>query len=593
MNDSCAISTEKINEIRSSVDIVDIISEYLPLTARGKNYFGVCPFHDDHSPSMSVNKERQIYKCFSCGAGGNVFTFVRDYENISFLEAVQKVAEHAGISLQFSREQTKNTSKYTKYYEMYAMASKFYTNNLYTEEGIEAIQYLEERQITKEARKEFQIGLSLKNSHLLTGLLEKKEFTKEEMLENGLAILKEGELRDIYFNRIMFPLFDLTGKVVGFSARIYRSNDPSKYMNTKETPVFKKGELLYHYHKAKNVARIKNQIILVEGFMDVIRLFTIGIENTVASMGTAVTKEQLLLLKKMAKEILLLFDGDEAGRHAAYKTSSELMKMGLEPKIVVLEDDLDPDEYIVKYGKERLEYKLAHPMNAMDFKMEYLKEGKDFSSPVDKANYISSIIEELNQITDTILRETTLQQISQEMSISEELLRSRLVSIQQEEKNFSNKEKKNLKQERKNRYEEAERRLIFYMLNHEEIIHLYQKEVKFLSTERYRLLAKEINYFYEEHGYMKEADFINVLQEEEGLMNTFHEIMALPLKEEYKKEEITEYIHTIYEYKLIRQIEYLKSEQKKIANQAKKKELGDKILELTIQLKKKEIWEDL
>ena len=593
MNENYALSTEKLNEIRTSVDIVDVISEYLPLTGRGRNFFGVCPFHDDHSPSMSVNRERQIYKCFSCGAGGNVFSFIRDYENISFMQAVQKIAAKSGIPLQIASESEQSFTKRNTYHEMYAIACKLYTNNLYTEEGLEAIDYLERRQISKEARKEFEIGLSLKNSHLLTGLLDKKGFKKEEMVQNGLAHYKDGEFRDNYFNRIMFPLFDLTGKTVGFSARIYRSNDASKYINTKETEFFKKGELLYHYHKAKNIARMKEQVILVEGFMDVIRLFTIGIENVVASMGTAVTKEQLLLLKKMGKEIILLFDGDEAGRHAAYKTSSDFMKMGVYPKIVVLEDNLDPDEYILKYGKEKIEYKIAHPMNTIDFKLEYLKEDKNFSSPLDKANYISSVIEELNQITDPILRETTLLKISEETAFDASIIRSQLMDIQDTVKQVSLTPQKEGSSLKRNRYQEAERRLVFYMLNHEEIIELYKQKVKFLSTETYRLLAKEIHYFYEEHGYIKEADFINVLLEDNELLNTFHEITSLDLKDTYKKEEIDEYIDTIYEYKIIKQIDYLKSEQKKTVDQEKKKKLGDEILELQIELQKKKVWEEL
>lgn len=593
MLENYTLSTEKLNEIRTSVDIVDVISEYLPLTARGQNFFGVCPFHDDHSPSMSVNRDRQIYKCFSCGAGGNVFTFIRDYENITFMQAVQKVAAKTGIFVPISGMNEKTIQKQSKYHEMYEIATKFYINNLYTEEGLEAVAYLDNRKITKEARKEFEIGLSLKNSHLLTGLLEKKGFTEEEMLENGLAISKEGELRDSYFNRIMFPLFDLTGKPVGFSARIYRSNDASKYINTKETNFFKKGELLYHYHKAKNVSRMKDQVILVEGFMDVIRMFTVGIENVVASMGTAVTKEQLLLLKKMGKEIILLFDGDEAGRHAAYKTSSDLMKMGIYPKIVVLEDNLDPDEYILKYGKEKIEYKIAHPINTIDFKLEYLKENKNISSPLDKANYISSVIGELNQITDPILRETTLLKISEETSFDANIIRSQLVDIKdvvKEVKTLPKEKKETLKI---NRYQEAERRFLFYMLNHEEVIDIYQKKVQFLSTEKYRLLAREINYFYEEHGYIKEADFINVILEDADLLKTFHEITSLDLKDIYTKEEMDEYVDTIYEYKIVKQIDYLKSEQKLAIDQEKKKKLGDEILELKIELQKKELWEEL
>ena len=199
MNENYLLSEEKINEIRSSVDIVEVIGEYIPLTGKGKNFFCVCPFHDDHSPSMSISKDRQIYKCFSCGAGGNVFTFVKNYENISFIEAVKKMAVKAGIFLDINTKEIKKNDKYQKYYDMYDIALKFYTNNINTKEGVEAKKYLEKRGIDNDIIKHFKIGLSLKNTTLLTGMLEKKGYTKKELLDYGLATSKNNDIYDIYY----------------------------------------------------------------------------------------------------------------------------------------------------------------------------------------------------------------------------------------------------------------------------------------------------------------------------------------------------------------------------------------------------------
>lgn len=587
MNENYRISEEKINEIRSSVDIVDVIGSYIPLVGKGKNFFGVCPFHDDHSPSMSVDKTRQIFKCFSCGAGGNVFTFVKDYENISFVEAVKKMADKAGIFLDVKVGVKKENPTLKKYYDMYDIALKFYSNNINTEEGVEAKKYLQQRNIDSSIIKEFRIGLSLKNNSLLTHLLLKKGYKEEDLLKIGLSNQNENGIHDIYYNRIMFPLFDLNGKPVGFSGRIYNTQDISKYINTKETEIFKKGELLYNYHRAKNIARAKDKIIITEGFMDVIRLYTIGIENVVATMGTAVTKEQISLIKKMAKEIILMFDGDSAGKKAAYQTSMMLNQVGITPKIVVLEDHLDPDEYIIKYGKEKMIQKIEHPLNMMDFRLDYLKEDKDINSAQDKAAYVSQMIQELNEMSNVILREATILKICEETGFEPSFIKSQLKEVEEIKPVFEKVKKEENKKETK--YIKAEKNFLFYMLNHVEVIKIYQKQVRFLNTTEYRLLAKEINYFYKDNGYISEADLITALRNDEDLTKTLNEIMSLPLKEEYTQEEINDYVTLINEDRINRQIERYKIEMRQTSDSERRKELLKEITELKKQLQKVEV----
>ena len=371
-SDCMKIDNNTLNEIRNNLDIVDIISSYLPLTSKGKNYFGVCPFHDDHSPSMSVSKEKQIYTCFSCGATGNVFKFIQDYENISFLEAVKKCADMAHVYIDIGQAKEKN--KHQELYDIYELSQKFYQNNINTELGKKAKKYLKDRKLDESTIKEFGIGLSLNEKDMLTKLLKSKKYDDKTLLRSGLINENDYTLNDVYRNRIMFPLYDLNGKVIGYNGRVYNGETENKYINSKETDIFKKRELLYNYHRAKDEARKKHQIIIMEGPMDVIRAYTIGIKNCVASLGTAFGKEQAMLVRKLSSNVILCFDGDDAGLKATKGAIVELEKLCITPKIIRLENNSDPDDYIIKNGKEAFLSKINNPMNIMEFKESLLKK---------------------------------------------------------------------------------------------------------------------------------------------------------------------------------------------------------------------------
>ena len=571
------LTNEEINNIRSSVSIVDVISDYIPLTKKGKNYFGVCPFHDDHAPSMSVSETKQIYKCFSCGATGNVFNFIMDYEHVSFMEAVKMVASKAGIDVVFDnyKEQPK---KNNDIYEIYELSNKLYQNNINTSSGTKALEYLKNRSIDEDVIKEFGIGLSLKKHDVLTNLLTKKGYTKEQQLKSGLVIENDYGFQDIYYDRIMFPLWDMFGKVVGFSGRRYDDVKEYKYINTKETDIFKKGEILYNYHRAKDEARRKNQVIIMEGFMDVIRAYTIGVKNVVATMGTAVTKENASNIKRMAKEVILCFDGDSAGSKATFACINELNKIGVIPKIVRLPNDLDPDDYIKKYGKEAFISMLDNPINVMDFKLRYLKEGKDLTSSIDMASYVNQIISELNNLDDDVLREITIKKISEEASLDEDFIRSHL-----EKKEVKEIVTKKVETKKYNKYEKAEQNLLYYMLRDPEVIKLYNKKITYMPTMKYRFLAREISYFYKQFDYINIADLLSFLKDDPDMIKTIGEIDFLDLKEEHSKEEINDYINVIYEYNVNREIEKLKEQMKKETNPLVKAELGSKIMNLRIR----------
>ena len=564
------LNESKIKEIKESVDIVDIIGSYLPLTPKGKNFFAVCPFHDDHTPSMSISKERQMYTCWVCHETGNVFNFIMKYENVSFLEAVKKVATISNINIDININ-TKQIKKDNNLYEIYDLSNKFYKNNINTKLGLEAKEYLNKRSINEEIIKEFEIGLSLKDNKLLTKLLINK-YSEEELIKSGLINKNTNGLNDTFYNRIMFPLYNLYGQVVGFSGRIYNTTDTSKYVNSKESEIFKKGDLLYNYHRAKDDARKLNQIIITEGFMDVIRLYSVGIKNVVAAMGTAFTKNHALLIKRMAKDIILMFDGDEAGEKATISCSNELVKIGVIPKIVRLENNLDPDEYVLKYGKEAILNRINNPVNLMDYKLSILKKQKDLTKEQDMALYTKQMLEEISKIDDDILKELTLKKLSKETGLDIELLRSKIITEEKKEVIIQPK-KVNI-----SKYQKAEKNLIFYMLRYEEAIKKYQKKITYMPTEEYRYLARDISMFYNEHGYINISDLIDEIKDEKKL-KILGEIECLELSEEYNQEEIEDYIRVIKDYNVNFEINRLKEEMANTTDPLIKASIGAKIVE--------------
>lgn len=571
------VDTTLINEIRSSVDIVDVISNYLPLTSKGKNYFGVCPFHDDHSPSMSVSKEKQIYTCFSCGATGNVFKFLQDYENISFMEALKKCADMAGIELNISDSKPK-TNKNKDLYDIYELAHKIYQNNINTEYGKKAIEYLNNRKLSNEVIKTFEIGLSLNKSDLITNLLKKKGYSDKTLITSGLVNENNFKLNDVYKNRIMFPLFDLSGKVIGFNGRVYNGETENKYINSKETPIFKKRELLYNYHRAKDECRIKKSVIIMEGPMDVIRAYTVGVKNVVATLGTAFGNEQAMLIRKLSSNVILCFDGDDAGLKATKSAINELSKLGITPKIVRLEDNLDPDEYILKYGKDKFISKINNPLNIMEFKEKLLKKSYDLNNSLELSKYINDMIDEINSIDDEILREITIKKLSEETGVDIEIIKKK---INKKEIKIENKEpviKKKL-----NKYQKSEEGLLFYMLKYPEVIKMYDKKITHMPTERFRHLAFQISYFYKCNGYINVADLLTELNDDEESVKTIGEISTLKLSDDYKMEQIDDYLSNIKEYNENNYINNLENKLKDEVDLKRKIELANKVIEVKLR----------
>ena len=562
-----------INEVRFKNDIVEVISSYLPLTKKGKNYFGVCPFHADTNPSMSVSREKQIYKCFSCGASGNVFNFVMDYEQVDFKEALNILAKRVGLTV--GNFKPTKEKKYEKYYKMYDLAVKFYQNNLNSEEGVKAKEYLASRKIDEELIKRFKIGLSLREKDTLTKILLKKDYTLKDLEDYGLG---NGH-NDLYISRIMFPLFDNNGDPVGFSGRIYNGSHDSKYINTKETNIFKKGELLYNYHEAKESVREKKYLIVVEGFMDVIRLASVGIDNVVALMGTALTKEQITLLKRLSNNIYLCLDGDKAGQKGIYQNGLLLEQENVNLCAIILKDDLDPDEYILKYGQASFTNLLENPTSFSEFKVDYLKGDYNFASIDDKSKYINQVLASLSNVNDDIKKELILEKLAKDLEINIEILRKKLQNDQKYSK-IKTLKKTPVQSTKKDKYQKATLVILNYLLEESKFRIIYERKLNYLPYPLARQLANEIIYYAKQNDGLVLADFITYLSDKEEVSNYLKEVINYEVVGEKDEASFEDYLNVIKSYNQLCLIKKLKEEMQKEVDPLRKAKIADKILEV-------------
>lgn len=569
-----------INEIRSKINIVDLISEYVPLTKKGKSYWGKCPFHNDNNPSMSVDETRQIYTCWSCHNSGNVFNFYEQIENISFPEALKRLGDRVGINLDVNNSNKTNT-KFNKYYEIYDITSKYYELMLNTEKGETAKEYLRNRGIDEDTIKEFKIGLALKDKDRLVKYLKEKKYDINTLNELGLA----NDNIDTFINRIIFPLDDRFGKIVGFSGRIYDDSKLSKYMNSKETPLFKKGNCLYHYNASKEYVRLSKYAIVMEGFMDVIRASTIDVKNTVALMGTAITQEQVSLLKKLSTNIYLCLDGDEPGQAAIEKNGEILEQAGLNVKVICLKDNEDPDSYILKYGKDKFLSLIENAINYDDFKIERLRNNINFDSDKDLSSYVNKVIKELIREKDEIRCEIVLKKLANETNLSYNTLEKKFNEFKSlDEKGQTNYENNLLKREdkKKDKYVRACEEFIHYMLISDRAIKVYDTKKLYFIDSVYRNLAAEISYYYHEYGNIVVADFYTYLNDKKELIDVFNTIQGLVLQDEITDETIKEYVKVISDYNINEEIKRLESLMRKSHDEEEKISIMERIRKLKI-----------
>ncbi len=534
------IDEETIKAIRRKHPIKEIVERYIPLTKKGEDYWGLCPFHADNNPSMSVSTRLDMFQCFVCKKAGNVFNFIAGIENITYGEAINKLAQEDGYEVRSVERIDPNL----KNYEVMSLAVKYYQNNINSVLGENAIFYLQERKIDRETIKKFELGVSISKQPLTPFLLN--QYDLNTLIDLGLTSTSE---KDVFNDRIMIPIHDLYGNPIGFGARIYQTKDSSKYVNTKATKIFDKGNILYNYHRAHQNLSKEDSIIIMEGYFDVIRASTIGVNHCVAPMGTSLTKNHIQILKKITKHVILCFDGDEAGKMATVHAIPLLEEAGLDTKIIRLEEK-DPDDFILKRGKEAFLEKIRNPLNVIDFKMSILGEKKNLNDIQETSTYLDQIIHELLKEKDDILVELTLKKLSTRFNIEYQTLNDRYLECKKNNIRTVTVKLPKIVNKCSNQYGQAVDNLLYYMIESPDVTEKALANVSMILDDKKRRLFNEIIYYYHEYGQIILADFSTYLSTKTNVFDTFEGIFSLNLKREYTEEEIDDYIKCInYYYK--------------------------------------------
>lgn len=447
---------EVIEEVRMKNDIVDVISGYVKLQKKGANYFGLCPFHNEKSPSFSVSPGKQMYYCFGCGAGGNVLTFVMEYENYTFQEALTALADRAGVSLpkmEYSKEAREQAEFRSRLLEVNKLAANYFYYQLKQPQGKAGYEYFKEKRgLTDETILRFGLGYSNKTSDDLYRFLREKGYEDSFLKETGLVTVEERGGRDKFWNRVMFPIMDVNNRVIGFGGRVMGDAKP-KYLNSPETKIFDKSRNLYGLNIARRSR--KNYLIICEGYMDVISMHQAGFTNAVASLGTALTSGHASLMSRYTKEVLLTYDSDEAGQKAALRGIPILREAGIKPRVVNLAPYKDPDEFIKAQGQEAFEKRLTEAMNYFLFEVQVMERQYDLADPEDKTEFYRAIAKKLLEFPEELERNNYMESISRKYQIRYEDLRRMVNNLALSGTAISAKPKTPVKERRQEKKEDS------------------------------------------------------------------------------------------------------------------------------------------
>ena len=536
---------ELIEEVRSRNDIVDVISGYVRLTKKGSSYFGLCPFHNEKSPSFSVSREKQMYYCFGCGAGGNVFTFIMEYENYTFVEALKMLAERAGVELpemEYSKEAKEKADLKVSVLEVNKLAAKYYYAQLKTDHGKLAHEYLTKRKLSEETITAFGLGYSNKYSDDLYRYLKTKGYSDEVISKAGLISIDERKgVYDKFWNRVMFPIMDVNNRVIGFGGRVMGDAKP-KYLNSPETIVFDKSRNLYGLNRARTSR--KPYFLICEGYMDVIALHQAGFTNAVASLGTALTSGHASLIKRYVNEVYLTYDSDEAGTKAALRGIPILKEAGITAKIIRMDPYKDPDEFIKNLGAEAFEERIHKARNGFMFSLEILEKDYDMNSPEGKTEFYNEVAKRLCNFEEEIERNNYIEAVAQAYHLGYENLRklvgkmavkSGLATPAVRPKQAAGKES-----HREDGNITSQKVLITWLLEDERIFTQIKKYItpKDFTEELYTTVAELLYKQYEE-GTLNPAKIMNHFTDEEEhreVASLFHtKIKELTTKSEQEK----------------------------------------------------------
>ncbi len=515
-------SDDLIEEVRQSNDIVDVISNYVQLKRKGSSYFGLCPFHNEKTGSFSVSPSKQMYYCFGCGAGGNVFTFLMQYENFSFREAMEYLADRANIELpkyEMTQEQKMKANEKAVLLEINKEAAKYFYTLLRSLRGELASKYFEKRQLTPETMRKFGLGYSDQYSDDLYKYLKQKGYTDEILKESGLITIKESKgVYDRFWNRAMFPIMDAHNKVIGFGGRVMGDGEP-KYLNSPETKVFDKGRNLYGLNFAR--ASRRDYLLLCEGYMDVISLHQAGFDNAVASLGTALTSGHASLLKRYTKEVYLTYDSDGAGIKAALRAIPILKEVGISTKVVNMKPYKDPDEFIKNLGAEEYENRIREAENSFMFEVRVLQQDYDLNDPDGKTRYFQEVAKKLLGFSEELERNNYIEAIAKKYQVSYDDLRKMVVNMAiklggyQKPKEIRNSQ--TIKKQKEDGMRQSQKLMLTWLIEDDKLYPVIKDYISFkdFTEELYSTVATEVFKQYEENGSVNAARIISTFESEE------------------------------------------------------------------------------
>lgn len=572
------IPEDLIEKVRSSNDIVDVISDYVPLKKQGRNYFGLCPFHGEKSPSFSVSPEKQIYHCFGCGAGGNVFSFLMNIEGYSFIEAVTQLGKKSDIELPQIHQQNfseKSTDEKRTMAEVHELLAKLYHHCLlHTKQGRPALEYLENRGFTRESIERFQIGFAPDSWETASQFLQKRGMDLNIAEKVGLIGKRQsdGKPYDRFRNRIMFPIWDRTGIVVAFGGRVLDGEDEPKYLNSPESKIFQKGKTLYGLNLSRAEMRQKQHAVIFEGYVDTIAAFRAGVTNGVATLGTSLTEDHAAILKRNVQSVTICYDSDRAGVEAAFRASEILSKQGCAVKISQMPDGMDPDDYISKFGNESfLKDIIGASLTVMAFKIQYYRRGKNLRDEGERMIYIEEIIKEIARLPKAVERDHYLRQIASEFNLSLDALKQQQTQtfkqLQRSKDNGPKKRDNNfriqtlLQKSLLPRNLNAERIVLAHMLKSEDAAFLIQEKLDSgFNVEEHNAIAAYLYAFYEEGNKPNVGLFMQRIDDDK-LRKLASELAMLTISEELNEIELADYIRIISSYPLLREIQEKEKQQ--------------------------------
>ncbi|NLP47004.1 MAG: DNA primase [Epulopiscium sp.] len=536
---------ELIEEIRFQNAIEDVIGEYVQLKKRGNSYFGLCPFHNEKTPSFSVSPDKQMYYCFGCGAGGNVYTFIMQMENYGFIEAVKYLADRANITLpepEMSEQEKRKTRIREQLLEIHIHAARYFYSNLHAKRGKKALEYLENRKVDKKYQKVFGLGYATISRNDLYHYLMSKGYQEEVLSQSGLVIPEKRSRGyfDRFFNRLMFPIFDVHNRIIGFGGRVLGDGQP-KYLNSPETLLFDKSKHLYGLNIARTAR--KDQILIVEGYMDVIALQQAGFSNVVASLGTAFTPYHAQLLRRYVREVVLIYDSDEAGIRAALRAIPILENDGISTKVLKIPGQQDPDDYIKQYGSEAFKELIERrTYTSMEFEIELMIKKYNLNNPDEKIGFIKEAGKRLLQIKSNVAQEIYTQEVAKIGGIPVETLKKEMVRYQQIQPIHQNTIVKSKKEplEKDIGLHKAQRGLLYILCTEPKLYKLLQKYIQpqDFTDVTYQQVAQYIYTVYNHNKKIDEAGIVarfSTLAEQQKVSAIFTGKIHFQSKEQKQK----------------------------------------------------------